>query len=387
MVASAFWANPMKLWIGICGVYVLTAWASAHSQPATPPPLANCTQAEAQAALEALSPYLPSDTTHFVELNDDQFVVGEEPFGARGVNYYPMRYPWRRFLTTADLDEIERELNLLRTVGFNTLRLFLWNEALFTCPTRGAVPNVETFRRLDAIMQMAAARGFRLIVTLNDLPDLEHYPLYSDPAHTRTQTAFIVLRYRNEAAILAWDLRNEGDIDYGSNNPLNTRFSRETVLIWLAQTSEQVRDLDPNHLITAGWLFDAESTAPYVDFVSFHHWQDATELARRIQALGEATDKPILLEEFGFSTFRVGEEEQARLIGENIRVAAEYDLIGWLVWTAFDFPLDATCTPPACPSQDNGEHHFGLWRTDYTPKPAVDIVLNSTVQIQIPLGR
>jgi endo-1,4-beta-mannosidase len=147
------------------------------------------------------------------------------------------------------------------------------------------------------------------------------------------------------------------------------------VIDWLAQTSEQVRDLDPNHLVTAGWLFDAESTAPYVDFVSFHHWQDAAELARRILALHEATDKPILLEEFGFSTFRASEEEQARSISEIIQQADQSGLLGWLVWTAFDFPLEATCIPPACPSQDNAEHHFGLWRTDYGAKAAVDTIV------------
>ncbi|HLU10233.1 MAG TPA: cellulase family glycosylhydrolase [Oceanobacillus sp.] len=363
----------MKHWFIVA--CLLSACATVHSQNATtPPPLATCTQAEAQAGLDALPPYQPTETEHFVQLADHRLVIGEEPFTARGVNYYPMRYPWRRFLTTADTNEIQRELNLLRMVGFNTLRLFLWNEALFTCPARGAVPNAENFRRLDKIIHTAAARDFRLIVTLNDLPDLEHYPLYHNPAHIQAQTAFIVERYRNEPTILAWDLRNEGDIDYGSINLLNMRFPRDVVLNWLEQTSQQVRDLDPNHLITAGWLFDAEATAPYVDFVSFHHWQDATELARRIQAIQEVTDKPILLEEFGFSTFRVDEDEQAQLIRDNIRMATEYDLLGWLVWTAFDFPLDATCIPPACPSQDNAEHHFGLWRTDYTAKPAVEIV-------------
>ena len=377
----------MKLWIIIIGLYLLPACAAVHSQTTTPPPLATCTGAEAQAAVDALPLYQPSETEYFVTLSDNQFMVGDEPLAARGVNYYPMRYPWRRFLTNADLDEVQRELNLLRGVGFNTLRLFLWNEALFTCPARGAVPTADAFQRLDAIMQMAAVRDLRLIVTLNDLPDMEHYPLYTDPVHTHAQTNFIVERYRDEAAILAWDLRNEGDIDYGSINLLNTRFPRNVVLDWLTQTSEQVRELDPNHLITAGWLFDAEATAPYVDFVSFHHWQDATELARRIQAIRAATDKPILLEEFGFSTFRVSEDEQAQLISENIQMALENDLLGWLVWAAFDFPLDATCIPPACPSQDNAEHHFGLWRTDYTAKPAVDTVLSSTVQIQVPLGR
>jgi hypothetical protein len=51
------------------------------------------------------------------------------------------------------------------------------------------------------------------------------------------------------------------------------------------------------------------------------------------------------------------------------------NLLGWLVWAAFDFPLDATCIRPACPSQDNAEHHFGLWFPDYTPKPVIEWLL------------
>jgi hypothetical protein len=139
-----------------------------------------------------------------------------------------------------------------------------------------------------------------------------------------------------------------------------------------------VRGIDNHHLITAGWLHDSESTAPYVDFVSFHHWEDATRLRERLAGIRAVTDKPILLEEFGFSTFRVSPEEQRRLTEDVIEISEAENLLGWLIWTAFDFPLDATCVPPACPSADNAEHHFGLWYADSVPKPVVEF-LRSTL--------
>ncbi len=321
-----------------------------------------------------LPPYAPSNVTDFVRIQDNHFVTGDAPYLARGVNYYPSRYPWRRFLTETDSETIRQELGLLRHTGFNTLRLFLWNDALFVCPKSGAVPVTDAFLRLDAIIQEAAVHGFRLIITLNDLPDLDQHPLYINPPHIQEQTRFIVERYRDEAAILAWDLRNEGDIDYGTHVAFPARFAREDVLAWLSQTADFVRSLDPNHLITAGWLNDSESTIPAVDFVSFHHWGDADALRQRIVALYDYTDKPILLEEFGYSTFTMTPEEQSARIRQVIETAESQDLAGWLIWTAFDFPLDATCIPPACPSADNAEHHFGLWYTDYTPKPAVNII-------------
>lgn len=325
-----------------------------------------------------LAPYQLSDMSQFVTIRDNRLWVegAENAYRVRGVNYYPARFPWRRFLIEADLTTIERELNLLSGAGFNTLRLFLWNEALFACPQENAIPLEARFELLDKIIHAAAVRGFRLIVTLNDMPDLTDTPLYSNPLHTQMQTTFIVDRYKDEAAILAWDLRNEGDIDYGSTNLPTASFLRTDVLNWLAETAQQVRASDSRHLLTAGWLHDAASTAPYVDFVSFHHWEDGESLRRRLAEIRALTDKPLLLEEVGYSTLRFTPEEQRQTF-EDVLSVAEMELAGWLIWTAFDFPLDATCTPPACPSQDNAEHHFGLWTADYAAKPAAEWILSA----------
>ncbi len=319
---------------------------------------------------QALAAYTPASSAPFISLRDGQFYAGDDRFLVRGVNYYPARYPWRRFLTEADTASITRELNLLQYAGLNTLRLFLWNEALFKCPTQNATPIAAAFERLDAIIHLAAERGFRLIITLNDLPDLTRIPLYDNPSYLQQQTRFIIERYRDEAAILAWDLRNEGDIDYGSLGTV--KVERERVLNWLATTADQVRALDNNHLITAGWLHDSQATASAVDFISFHHWEDAASMRKRLADIRAATDKPILLQEYGFSTFRLTPDEQATQLLEVAQAAEAEGLLGWLIWTAFDFPLDATCTPPACPSVDNAEHHFGLWTSEYFPKSVVE---------------
>ncbi|MBN8595085.1 MAG: cellulase family glycosylhydrolase [Anaerolineae bacterium] len=326
---------------------------------------------------QALAAYSPSTRNTFVTLREGRFAVDDQPLNVRGVNYYPARSPWRRFLTQSDLSEVERELTLLRVAEFNTLRLFLWNAALFQCPPAGVTPKVDAFTRLDTIIQAAASQGFYLIMTLNDLPDLDVFPLYTNPVHVQAQTRFIVERYQAEPAILAWDLRNEGDIDYGSIASFGQgRFNRDVVLNWLRDNSALVRSLDSNHLITAGWLHYSHDTAPYVDFISFHHWEDAERLRQRTAEIRSQTEKPILLQEFGYSTFQRTPEEQARLIREVVEASEALNLTGWLIWAAFDFPLDATCIPPACPSADNAEHHFGIWQSDYTPKPIVEWLLN-----------
>ncbi|MBC7813829.1 MAG: hypothetical protein H7175_21920, partial [Burkholderiales bacterium] len=164
--------------------------------PPAPLPLFTCELEAVEAALDAVPPYEPSQVETFVSIEDGQFAP---EFIVRGVNYYPARHPWRRFLS-ADLDTVREELTLLRSAGFNALRLFLWHDALFACEGSGAVPQPDRFARLDAMVHEAAAQGFRLIVTLNDLPDLDNFPLYSSPAHTDAQIEYIVSRYRDEAA-------------------------------------------------------------------------------------------------------------------------------------------------------------------------------------------
>jgi hypothetical protein len=262
-----------------------------------PKPLPTCTDTEIEAAFDALPAYQPTSLADFVRVQNGQFAVGDERFFVHGVNYYPSRYPWRLFLTQTDTATINKDFALFQSVDFNTLRIFLWNEALFTCPGSGPVPVADAFMRLDGMVQKAAERDLRLIVTLNDLPDLTDYPLYDDPLYVLAQTKLIVQRYRAEPAILAWDLRNEGVIDYDRG-----AFTRDAVLDWLGRTSAFVRSLDANHLITAGWLHDSEATIPYVDLVSFHHWSGVPQVHHRIVTLQKATDKPVLLQEFGYST-------------------------------------------------------------------------------------
>jgi hypothetical protein len=324
-----------------------------------------------------LAPYISSSASPeaFVSVEGDQLTVDGQPFFIRGVNYYPRHAPWDRFLTESDLAEIAKELDLIAAAGFNTLRIFLWYDPLFTCAPEDAIPNPEIFAKLDAFIALVSERGLRLIVTFNDLPDLVFRPLYTDWAHYDAQTAFIVRRYRDESAVLAWDLRNEGDLDYGAQDGREGRFERETVLAWLTHAAELVREKDDRHLLTAGWWGDATETSEVVDVFSFHHWTGATELVSRIEALKEKNTKPIVVEEVGFPSWgENGEASQAQMLGEVIGAAESNGVAGWLVWTAFDFmPADEQPTSP--------EYTLGLWRVDLTAKLALEVLPIETASL------
>jgi len=327
-----------------------------------------------------LSVYTPTSDNPFIRIENDRFMSGDRIYPVYGINYYPMKYPWRRFLTEANMDSIGVELEIMHNIGINTLRLFLWNQALFQCNGISTQPVEAAFTRLDDMMQLAHDHDMRLIVTLNDMPDLSQHVLYDNPDHLQEQTRIIISRYQNEPVILAWDLRNEGDIDYGSRNILEVQFPRTQVLGWLHDTSELVRSIDSHHLITAGWLNEAHSTDPYVDFLSFHHWTSADDLAQRIRGLQLASGKPILLQEVGYSTHRdlFTPETQADLLRSILQTSYEENLLGWMVWTAFDFSITDTCYPSPCQSPDNLEHYFGIWTVDYQPKPALSVIQQYT---------
>jgi endo-1,4-beta-mannosidase len=353
--------------------FVVLLFPAAIHIKSTPPTLPTCSQAEIDAAVAATGSYTPSSLEGYVRVEGQGFKLGDADYVVRGFNYYPAQYPWRRFLTETDEETVRRDFAQFSAMGVNTLRIFVWHQALFFCPGSVNVPNSTGFQKLDMVMRLAAENNLRLIVTLHDMPDLDIYPLYSDTAYHQRERDFIIGRYRDEAAVMAWDVRNEGDIDYGTHYAIPAKFDRVTVLSWLDRTTQQVRALDSNHLITAGWLYDAQSTAPYVDFVSFHHWTGAWELAGRIAPIRAVTDKPILLEEVGYSTLRVRGDEQATLLNEIIITSADAGLAGWLVWTAYDFSVDRSCYPSPCQSPNNGEHYFGMWDVNGDAKPALAI--------------
>lgn len=338
----------------------------------TPPPPKRCDTGKVEAAKNAMPDYTPQMTGSFVRLENGQFNLNGVPFVVRGVNYYPSNAPWRRFLTASDLGAVARELDLIADLGLNTIRVFLWYEALFDCEGDGAVPHPEAFARLDGVIRLAAARNLRVLMTLNDLPDLLVRPLYSYPEISNAQTRYILNRYKDEAAILAWDVRNEGDIDY-----IRGYARSKDVLAWLRQIVPIVRETAPNHLITAGWNEGSQVTADVVDFISFHHWRTPENMQARIATMRAATSKPILLQEVGYPARQIYPDSTASAaarLSAALDVAESQKLLGWLVWTAFDYPTSATCIPPACPSADNAEHHFGLWTVDYQRKAMAEML-------------
>ncbi|MGB7340872.1 MAG: hypothetical protein WBC91_18390, partial [Phototrophicaceae bacterium] len=97
------------------------------------PSLSICTDDVINTALSLTGTYTPSNMEGFITLENNRLIENGNGYAVRGINYYPSQYPWRRFLVESDMNIVQHELTLLRTTNLNTLRIFLWNEALFQC--------------------------------------------------------------------------------------------------------------------------------------------------------------------------------------------------------------------------------------------------------------
>lgn len=70
------------------------------------------------------APPMAQDPSRFVTVQGNQLWLDGQPFKVKGVNYYPRRAPWHRFIEEADMAEVALELAAVQQAGFNTVRVF-----------------------------------------------------------------------------------------------------------------------------------------------------------------------------------------------------------------------------------------------------------------------
>ncbi|MEM9952558.1 MAG: hypothetical protein AAF846_13205 [Chloroflexota bacterium] len=314
-----------------------------------------------------LADYQASDA-NFVEVEGTSLVLDNAPYPVYGVTYYPSRTPFERFLTETDLEDVAFEFELIASAGLNTARIFLRPEDLFACDA--PIPNVEVFERLDSIIGLAEQNDLRLIMVLTQ--DVDPSVLYFED-YLLQQLQFIVRRYQDEGAILAWDIRDRGDTDYREG-----LIRQDIAMRWFADVIIMLRRIDNHHLITLGFEQDTLVTAPLVDFVSFQFFGDYENLRQEIANLRASANRPILLAGTGYSTYSISDVTQRNLLFQTFEEVENNGLAGWVVNYAFDYPRTATCVPPDCPGAGSEINQYGLWNTGYFPKLAVEAIRIAT---------
>ncbi|MEI7643172.1 MAG: cellulase family glycosylhydrolase [Chloroflexales bacterium] len=297
----------------------------------------------------------------------NQLTLDGRAYVVAGVNYYPQATPWDLFWSSYDPQLIDADMAQVASLGMNTVRIFV-PYAQFG----GSQVEPKMLDRLGDLLARAEAHGLKVIVTLFDF-HADYAPLLWPRADRHLEA--ILGRFVGNPAVLAWDLKNEPDLDYQAAG-------RANVMAWLEHTARVVRAADPSHLITIGWSNPeaAADLTDQVDFVSFHYYAPVAQLSARYAQLRAATARPLLLGEFGLSTWNSSffpgssEVEQAAYTADLLGKLRATDAAGFMIWTLYDFRKVPANVAGRAPWTNNPQQHLGVLRADGTPKPVAALL-------------
>jgi mannan endo-1,4-beta-mannosidase len=200
--------------------------------------------------------------------------------------------------------------------------------------------NGQAFEALDMVLDVARAKGVRVIIPLVDnwsswggvaeyatFRQKPYSAFWSDPQlidDFKQTVGFVLARvntrnqvpYKDDPTILAWETGNELHCPHR----------------WTSEIAAYMKELDPNHLVLDGRheqvLRPEPIDDPNVDLVQTHHYEkDPREMIaniRRSAAMARGR-KPYFVGEFGFLTTAGMTAVMDTIIGEG--------LVGGLVWS------------------------------------------------------
>jgi hypothetical protein len=314
------------------------------------------------------NPYGPQEPGGFIEVAGAQLTRLGQPVRLKGVNYYPQWHPWGEMWTKWHAPQMEEELRLARDhLGINAVRILLPYGAYGD----GKVTS-QLVQRLREMCQIAGDLDMRLIVTLfdfyNTFPEAGSNTERDNIEYLQT----LLGNFTGDDRIFAWDLHNEPD-----HYEKWTQGDEDKVLDWLGRMADVVHEIAPHHLVTVGMANyqnlwrpgpDGRRVIDYSDVVSVHIY-NAADAARQLDEIRARTDKPLLLQEFGWPSGPpcakedYTEAHQAWVYQETLQ-AADGRVAGVFAWTLRDYDASITMR------WDSREEHYGLYRADGTLKPA-----------------
>ncbi|MFA0963374.1 cellulase family glycosylhydrolase [Roseivirga sp. BDSF3-8] len=301
-----------------------------------------------------------------VSIQNNHFIVNGRPLHLKSLNYYPKQYPWRMMWENFDSIDFASDFKKVREAGFNSLRIFIPYEAFGKAEIRP-----EEIDKLKRLMDLAQVYELKVIVTLFDFflgYRIEEWTLSDRHAQA------VVTALRDHPALLAWDVKNEPDLDFES-------FGKGEVLDWLDFITQRIRTYDPNHLITIGWSQPEASMllTEQVDFLSFHFYRDPKELDAFMNNLPEL-NIPILLEETGMHSydawwypFGKSEAEQADYLEQVLAISKKYNL-HYAIWTLYDFENVPGDVAGDAPWRRRPQMRYGLIDTKMNKKKVYEVV-------------
>jgi len=304
----------------------------------------------------------------FVHSKKQTLIVAGKSFLIKGINYYPQKNPWDMFGEQFNPELIQDDFQKIKKAQLNSVRIFVPYEDFGK-----AEVNSEKLKKLETVLNLAQNSELKVVITLFDF-----YGDYSvlDWSLTSRHAEQLVKKFKNHVALLAWDIKNEPDLDFESRG-------KDNVLGWLSEMAGVIRKFDPNHLLTVGW--SSPKTAAYLseslDIISFHYYLGVDEFESHFRELkGEINDKPLLVQEFGMSSYKgiwnpfgYNEKQQAEY-HKKMQVAFEKNELAFMSWTLYDFDNIPVSVVGSLPWRKSKQKEFGFLDRLGKPKLAFEFI-------------
>lgn len=245
---------------------------------------------------------------------------------------------WKEFRETYIQEE---DVAFLAASGFTTVRVPLhWKFFLDRNDPARVDPDGEGWALIDRLVGWARTHGIKLILDIHAAPggqtgvnhdDGVGYPLtfYVPEYRRRTITMWraIAERYKDETAVLGYDLLNEPITPYHDTDFLNSRLEP-----FYAELVAAIREVDPNHpimLAGAQWSTNFDVFGPpFADNLGYtYHMFWAAPQRSSIQKYVNFANRwqvPIFIGETG----ELNDDWNARFRALNERLG-----LGWSFWT------------------------------------------------------
>ncbi len=343
-------------------------------------------------------------TLQLVSLDGNYFARGDQRFVPIGAHWVPaktgLEWPLRW-----DEDDIRADFAKMRELGFNTMRFDLfwaWFE-----PRPGDY-NPEAFRQFDVFIQLAHEYEIYLHPTLFiggevgeafwDVPWRQGRHPHADSEMLRLQTdhaAEFARRYRDESAILAWDLTDEPPYWVVAD-----RTTDAMAINWTRLIAGAIRRYAPGHILCVGTSMEDMHHGPFrpdnltdeVDFFSVHPYsiytldrfpdpmlsERGTYAGAFQTALSLGAGKPVMIHEFGASSAQYNPERVAHFDNVTLYSGLAAGSCGFLPWCYTDAAPELFHRVPYLRAPH--ETQFGLTTWDRQDRPR-GVVLRDFSQV------
>ncbi|MDO5969077.1 cellulase family glycosylhydrolase [Flavivirga aquimarina] len=312
---------------------------------------------------------------HIVKTSNDDFkpdykYISKEHIDIKGINYYPQASPWEVFGKKFNIDTITKDFKLIKETGLSSIRIFVPYESF-------GKANVDKGKldKLTQVMDAAETENLKVVLTLFDF-----YGDYSILNWTLNQrhAETIVSKLKDHNALLAWDIKNEPNLDFKSRG-------KDLVLAWLSNTIDLVKSIDPNHPVTIGWsnIESAPLLKDKVDIITFHYYEDLNNLEKKYLDLKQGIpNKPIAITEFGLSSYKglwnpfgKTEQDQADYYKQAQDIFSKNNM-HYMSWTLYDFTEIPNEVTGMLPWRKTPQKYYGFINAQGVKKESYRYIYN-----------